>query len=965
MSIWLLFLWLLTTQTNITHADCIDTLSDCTGTGIRQSDSPICTQDSARCDYCQINSTLDLCQVHEQTNITDCGIAHNSWLNTFPTATNACTNSSTLVTWSATTGSIAYWLGTWFFTRSCERWFFDTDTSTTVTGASHCFAPISWTDSLWSQATCGTAANTLQTWWNQPSANLCGIGSVLNSWTLAGSRSIGAHRRICDNGWTFNHLDSVCSTGWPIIGQCDSTLSGSVLSWGQVTAINNDDSVLCATWYVAQTLTSSVQPWYSLERTCGSYNSSLNETCYAAQSCTFNGATLFSGQSRTWYIRSSISVLEWTSCEDASNAELFTCDWSGNLTGSNGWSAATYTNLSCGIVPVTNCFLFDGTIVPDGSIITAYQNAFVSFDVSCTDNSNSLALTCNGWVLTGSTSDIDSYKYSSCNNVEAASCTFGDTTIDDGNSIIAYLDPAPTAGQLCQSETRTCTNGLLGGTYIFPSCREQDGLCGSASTFTHNSTPTDNLCLAWSPTSITLNTSSLQRERQCLGFGWSDATCTATYSPTPVVSGICGIFPDPLDHLDSNNPTLCSEGNPSDFTTTPSWRSRACMWPGWVDNDCSAQNNTSPSAHIIYDPDEETTDYVTATLTWFTKTGTIIDNNNGNNQVTFKKNGSFTRRLIANGDTWFVKATVDRIYNTQELFEELISSYNENMCHIYDRIVFEDIQRTSFKLDVTTMLKNCIMQWFRYKNRYLFLPNKAMTRGNFLLAISRMGSKISHYEWLIQIDERNERYVGVEKDNPLAASIQRAEQFKIINHFPYTMQGNKVFINFEEKISQNEVQKILKLMLERHQLDQHLVDKLFRELWFQDDHYITRGEVAYLLRRIIEPYDEIPVGNDSRFLEALNRKIREREVDEQREFIMKLALAMRRISPDRFHANALTKRRMLEDLQAILRNELPQRRAKTYIDLQILRNRLHIFQEELFYNSDNLEDILEEEDNDF
>ncbi|MCZ2341358.1 MAG: hypothetical protein LC104_06120 [Bacteroidales bacterium] len=52
-----------------------------------------------------------------------------------------------------------------------------------------------------------------------------------------------------------------------------------------------------------------------------------------------------------------------------------------------------------------------------------------------------------------------------------ASCTFGNQTVAHGDSVTAYQGELAMSGQTCVSETRTCNNGTLSGSYRFDSCR--------------------------------------------------------------------------------------------------------------------------------------------------------------------------------------------------------------------------------------------------------------------------------------------------------------------------------------------------------------------------------------------------------------------------------------------------------------------------------------------------------------
>jgi hypothetical protein len=70
--------------------------------------------------------------------------------------------------------------------------------------------------------------------------------------------------------------------------------------------------------------------------------------------------------------------------------------------------------------------------------------------------------TCSNGVLSGS------YPFASCTVAGPASCKFGSWTILNGQSVAAYLNAVE--GDTCHEQLRTCTNGTLSGTYINASC---------------------------------------------------------------------------------------------------------------------------------------------------------------------------------------------------------------------------------------------------------------------------------------------------------------------------------------------------------------------------------------------------------------------------------------------------------------------------------------------------------------
>ena len=188
-------------------------------------------------------------------------------------------------------------------------------------------------------------------------------------------------------------------------------------------------------------------------RTCNSGNlsgSNAYSSCRVneASSCTFNGQTVSSGSSVTAYESNSVNF--GSSCQ----TELRSC--------SNGTLSGSYTNAACSVASAASC-TFNGQAVAHGTSINAYQAASVAFGSTCTSQSR----TCSNGTLSGG------YTNSSCSVAGAQSCSFNGATVNDGQSVTAYQAASVAYGSSCTTENRTCFNGSLSGSYSFGSCSVQ------------------------------------------------------------------------------------------------------------------------------------------------------------------------------------------------------------------------------------------------------------------------------------------------------------------------------------------------------------------------------------------------------------------------------------------------------------------------------------------------------------
>lgn len=163
--------------------------------------------------------------------------------------------------------------------------------------------------------------------------------------------------------------------------------------------------------------------------------------------CRFNGAVVPEGQSRTAYQNSSVAFGQ--SCVSEERYCL-----NGDLQGSFSFG-------SCNVNAPASCLFNNQTIAHGGSVV-AYQNSTVPFGSSCLNTSENRV--CNNGVLSGSN------NFSSCLVGAPSSCLFDGQVISHGGSVTAYQNSNAGFGSSCVSEQRTCLNGSLGGSYNFGNC---------------------------------------------------------------------------------------------------------------------------------------------------------------------------------------------------------------------------------------------------------------------------------------------------------------------------------------------------------------------------------------------------------------------------------------------------------------------------------------------------------------
>jgi len=147
---------------------------------------------------------------------------------------------------------------------------------------------------------------------------------------------------------------------------------------------------------------------------------------------------------------------------------LFSCQNSGNSPGAAP-EERDYLAIAMAIAPTTTYAIpgdldqgchFNDTVIPEGGTVTAYNTSSVSFGQTCLSETR----TCIDGVLSGS------YSYGSCAVNQPSACLFNGASVPHGQSVAAFTNSSVSWGQSCQSETRTCNNGVLSGSNQYAAC---------------------------------------------------------------------------------------------------------------------------------------------------------------------------------------------------------------------------------------------------------------------------------------------------------------------------------------------------------------------------------------------------------------------------------------------------------------------------------------------------------------
>lgn len=219
------------------------------------------------------------------------------------------------------------------------------------------------------------------------------------------------------------------------------------------------------------------------------------------ENCSFNGIDIPHGGAIDAYPNSSVPF------GNACISETRVC--------SNGVLSGSYQFDSCSVGSPVAC-LFNGASVPHASAVTAFQSSSVFEPATCVSEQRF----CVNGALSGS------YQFGSCSVSAPRSCIFDGRTIASGSTVIAYQNSSASVGTSCMQEIRTCTDGVLSGTFTHATCSvDQPAACQ----FNGQTVASGQQVVAFQNSSVAFGQTCVSAPRICtngaLSGSYSHATC--------------------------------------------------------------------------------------------------------------------------------------------------------------------------------------------------------------------------------------------------------------------------------------------------------------------------------------------------------------------------------------------------------------------------------------------------------
>ncbi len=344
----------------------------------------------------------------------------------------------------------------------------------------------------------------------------------------------------------------------------------------------------------------------------------------------------------------------------------------------------------------------------------------------------------------------------------------------------------------------------------------------------------------------------------------------------------------------------------------------------WIDKD-------APSARVYYSTTWVTNENVVATLTDFTETGIIIKNNNGSNMYTFSHNGEFTFILEdQSGNKWSVRAYVDWI--NKPILKNLIEQYTDNLCAKIPKRLPVDIQGNEHNLEIITVIRNCLMKWYRGHNNHMyFYPRNYISRAEFIRVVGRFIKMTTDYDGSL-LSEVSDEFVNVMAEWKFATDIQEADARWLLFYTPLLQDNIHKKIAYDDPIPQREAKYIIKKALDIVWMDARIANTLFNE-----EGKLTRGEAAYIFANLLMSFEDIAIGNNLELLKALEWRLQSiPNYQKQRAFMTKILLRVLKIPETTLRRVGLHPDWLKQDFVAIIQSKMPQRRKKEYLSIKTI-----------------------------
>jgi hypothetical protein len=214
------------------------------------------------------------------------------------------------------------------------------------------------------------------------------------------------------------------------------------------------------------------------------------------------------------------------------------------------------------------------------------------------------------------------------------------------------------------------------------------------------------------------------------------------------------------------------------------------------------------------------------------------------------------------------------------------------------------------------MINHCLMPITSTKKWYNINMNSYVKRWEFVKSIYNFIKTIRPYvnnEYYYTTNKKISWIPNTTDDQEAIQWLVTIQWYKYITH---TETNNTIWFNRNSTISSKEIYDTLSYILNLHDDN----DIYFKSLWNRESMKSTIKRVQYttLIRKILEQYDRVSLGNNIISLQNIQSRIN--NWSNQQEELWLIYTLLQEKDPNEFEKNGLSKRYLLNDISTLLNN---------------------------------------------
>lgn len=203
---------------------------------------------------------------------------------------------------------------------------------------------------------------------------------------------------------------------------------------------------------------------------------------------------------------------------------------------------------------------------------------------------------------------------------------------------------------------------------------------------------------------------------------------------------------------------------------------------------------------------------------------------------------------------------------------------------------------------------------------------KKLTRAEFIQSIYTFMHTIHGYNDLPTSRSDGYSYKGARFSSTQRYRLGWSTKLDLRDHIKHTKTKKTLTIDRKKNITPKEVHDTITALLLMHDDNTALWEKVWSETIDKKQSSLTRAQYASMLRRVLESYDGIPIGNNPVIINKIYDRVRNKTISEQQQEIATAMTTLRQSDPLTMAKLGLSLGHLLIDLDAVVNNTIPKKK---------------------------------------